>query len=517
MKKLMGIGNMSFSKKIKISLIFSFMPIILLGILYFIHSRYIVVESMKSESLKIIKNVQKIYIEKYINDVEKDLNLLYKEIHYSDLYDKEKMRKYMKEWREYLKYNTNVDYIYVGTKGKEIYIFPCWENNDAHYDPTKRPWYIESLKSDKIQWVSYIDYKSKKRLISAVKSIKDSKGHVIGVLGMDTTLDNLSESVSKVDLGEDAYVMIVNKEGNIIAHKDKKQLWKTVENNQWYKVVKKEKQGVFYDKKKKCFVSFSRIDKNGWKIIGVIPDKHLEELLKPVGLYAGIIILVASLLFFIVGNLIIRKLKRENKNICTIIEAIENKDLDIFEIDYYRKDEYGEIYKKLNNAIKMINRIKNDAIYDKLTGVYNRRYFDQALEEMIHKSENFTLMMVDVDDFKKINDTYGHQKGDFVLREIARTILKSIRGKDILARYGGEEFIIIFPELEAKDVYSITNRIREKIENINWKEKEMKITISAGVSTYNGQTKEDLINEADELLYKAKSLGKNKVIFKELL
>ncbi|QZY57284.1 sensor domain-containing diguanylate cyclase [Crassaminicella profunda] len=513
MKKFMGIRNMSFSKKIKIALIFSFMPIILFSILYLIHSRYIVVESMKNESLKIIKNVQKIYIEKYINDVEKDLNLLYEQIQYGDLNDEKIMQNHMKEWERYWKYNTNIDYIYVGTKDKETYVYPYWENKDGYYDPTKRLWYKEGLHSNKIQWVSYRDYRSKKRSVSASKSIKDNKGNIVGVLGMDTTLDNLSASVSKVDLGEDAYVMIVNQQGNIIAHKDKNQLWESVKNNQWYKALKKENYGVFYNKQKKYFISFSTINKNGWKIIGIIPDKYLEELLKPVGLYASVIILISSLLFFIVGNLIIRKLKSENKNICDIIEAIENKDLDMLKIDHYEKGEYGEIYKKLNRAMKMINRIKNDAIYDKLTGAYNRRYFDQVLEELIHKSENFTLMMIDVDDFKKVNDTYGHQKGDFVLKEIAESILKSIREKDILARYGGEEFVIIFPKLESKDVYNITNRIREKIENIKWQENWMKITISAGVSVYNRQTKEKLINEADQLLYKAKSLGKNKVIF----
>jgi hypothetical protein len=352
MKKYMGIGRLSFSKKIRISLIFSFIPIILLGVLYFMHSRYIVTESMKNESLKIIKNIQMIYIEKYIHDVENDLNLLHKDIQYSDLKDKKKMQEHMKKWAEYEKYNVNINYIYVGTKMKEMYVYPYWKKKDKHYDPMKRPWYKKALNSNEIQWVPYIDYRSEKRLISATKPIRDNDGNVVGVLGMDTTQNILSESISKINLGEDAYVMIVNTQGNIIAYKDKTRLWENVENNQWYQAVKRGDTGVFYDKKKNIFVSFSTINKNGWKVIGFIPDKYLEELLKPVGIYVGSIILISSILFFVVGDLLTKKLKNENRNICTIIEQIENQEVTALNVDYYEKDEYEEIYKTVNSVIK---------------------------------------------------------------------------------------------------------------------------------------------------------------------
>ena len=136
---------------------------------------------------------------------------------------------------------------------------------------------------------------------------------------------------------------------------------------------------------------------------------------------------------------------------------------------------------------------------------------------MIKNKEPLAIMMIDIDDFKNINDTYGHQFGDRVIQNIADVISKSIRKNDIIGRYGGEEFIVFFNGNSKKDYIAISERIRCNIENSpieNNLGEFIKVTCSIGV-VYKDVIKEsldDLINFADMALYKAKKTGKNKVV-----
>ncbi|MCX8058939.1 MAG: GGDEF domain-containing protein [Spirochaetes bacterium] len=163
--------------------------------------------------------------------------------------------------------------------------------------------------------------------------------------------------------------------------------------------------------------------------------------------------------------------------------------------------------------------IKNENFYmkDRLTELYLKDVFINKTLEYFEKSEiskNHCLLMVDIDDFKKINDTFGHQKGDFVLKCIANTITKSLRSYDFVGRYGGEEFIIFLPNTDIKNGFFISERIRKNIELLKIQGIPYSMTVSIGISSYpeDGFILEELINKADKALYFAKSLGKNRSI-----
>jgi diguanylate cyclase (GGDEF)-like protein len=123
--------------------------------------------------------------------------------------------------------------------------------------------------------------------------------------------------------------------------------------------------------------------------------------------------------------------------------------------------------------------------------------------------------MMDIDDFKRFNDTYGHQLGDNILREVARTIKKSSRAVDIPARYGGEEFVLILPETDQLGAMVAAEKIRRSVGEmkIPYEKEKLRVTISLGVATFPNQAvdKESLIKSADEALYLAKRKGKNRV------
>jgi diguanylate cyclase (GGDEF)-like protein len=164
--------------------------------------------------------------------------------------------------------------------------------------------------------------------------------------------------------------------------------------------------------------------------------------------------------------------------------------------------------------------IKNIAIYDTLTGLYNRRYFEEKLAVDAQKSFYggipLSLVMVDIDHFKKVNDTLGHTEGDQVLCKVSALLKNSVRKKDTVARYGGEEFILILPEAGLEESFVIAERIRRLVENTPFEvgQTQVNLTLSMGISNFpnhRAKSKEELIKMADQALYDAKRGGRNKV------
>jgi len=165
--------------------------------------------------------------------------------------------------------------------------------------------------------------------------------------------------------------------------------------------------------------------------------------------------------------------------------------------------------------------IQEMAITDPLTGLYNRRYFFERLHMEWDRSQRYktkmSVVMGDVDFFKKVNDTYGHSCGDMILANTALMFRKHLRKIDVIARYGGEEFILLLPETPKKDAWLVADRIRADMENTvhEWEGKKLSITLSMGVEDTTGDgvaQMDDLVRKVDEKLYKAKESGRNKVI-----
>jgi len=157
---------------------------------------------------------------------------------------------------------------------------------------------------------------------------------------------------------------------------------------------------------------------------------------------------------------------------------------------------------------------------DPLTGLGNHRYLHEAFHHQYQKrksdSEPISCLMMDLDFFKKVNDTFGHPFGDEVLRVFAHVIKKTIRPGDIAARYGGEEFVCILPNCNKGEAIKVAERVRETMENhtISFKKTPVKITVSVGAATEAGISANyhELVRLADKALYQAKESGRNKVV-----
>lgn len=151
---------------------------------------------------------------------------------------------------------------------------------------------------------------------------------------------------------------------------------------------------------------------------------------------------------------------------------------------------------------------------DALTGLKNRRFFQQRLLESLalfqRTQQTFSLLIIDIDHFKRINDTYGHPVGDFVLTNLAQLLQSLSREMDIAARYGGEEFVILLPNTDKENAMLTAERYRSKIESAAWG--EYKVTVSIGAATVSQEdTDESLLNKADQALYSSKKGGRNRI------
>jgi len=220
----------------------------------------------------------------------------------------------------------------------------------------------------------------------------------------------------------------------------------------------------------------------------------------------------------------------------TLIDAVKNGDQ--FDFDEYAKlsKEYGRLLKHLRRSTRIADRTTIDLYesnvdltdkvhFDALTGIYNRRFLEDDLARVIkslaRSGGELSVLMMDIDFFKKYNDTYGHSQGDFCLKNVAEAIAGTLsRPDDFVARYGGEEFTVILPDTDSKGAKVIAAKIIANIRarNIPHEKSEAAncVTVSIGITTGNvlqGQSGGEYIKRADEALYISKQSGRNKYTY----
>nr|HPG29206.1 sensor domain-containing diguanylate cyclase [bacterium] len=208
-------------------------------------------------------------------------------------------------------------------------------------------------------------------------------------------------------------------------------------------------------------------------------------------------------------------------NRCIGVINLNNRKVGEFDMQFLERA--TRLIEHIANSIEnclLFQKMEQMAIIDELTKTYNRRHFFYLLSNEIKKflryKHKFCVLMIDIDNFKKFNDSHGHINGDRILKKFADVIRDNIRDVDFFARYGGEEFIILFPETLLETSIMIAERIRRAIEKdcfIYIDQKQIGITISGGLAEYKIDfTEEEILNEADNYLYYAKRNGKNQII-----
>ncbi len=199
-----------------------------------------------------------------------------------------------------------------------------------------------------------------------------------------------------------------------------------------------------------------------------------------------------------------------------IMRPVERTELAARVRTQIRRQRYAvELRESVNHTLAL-------AVTDELTGLYNRRYFDRHLSLMLDKAReqdrDMAVMLIDMDFFKAVNDTYGHDIGDAVLREFALRLRRNIRGVDLACRFGGEEFVVLMPDTDFQQAQGVAERVRQAVAERLFEvgaSRGLTVTVSIGVALNDGaaDTPETLLKRTDIALYRAKREGRNRVIF----
>ncbi|WP_457641855.1 diguanylate cyclase [Persephonella sp.] len=208
-------------------------------------------------------------------------------------------------------------------------------------------------------------------------------------------------------------------------------------------------------------------------------------------------------------------------DISTTVHLILDELKELKSQNEFLKNQIKKYHSEITQLRKELSHAKTEASIDFLTGLVNRRRFERAVEDAIRDYENrnypFSLIYVDIDNFKDINDNYGHQVGDIVLKEVATIFKFYLRANTIIGRIGGEEFAILLPGVELEDAIKIAERLRNIIQNREIrikldKEQILKVTASFGLTQVKkGDTVDSILHRADMAMYRAKKSGKNRV------
>ncbi|SMC25326.1 diguanylate cyclase (GGDEF) domain-containing protein [Clostridium acidisoli DSM 12555] len=273
-----------------------------------------------------------------------------------------------------------------------------------------------------------------------------------------------------------------------------------------------------------------------WVVGSGIEMKQIEKLIDnnkkamQVKIYKEItsicLILVGALIIAFSSTRYLTDKSRRNFELFTDFLYNSTKGNEKLDVDKIHYSEFKSLVRAANEmieernstAIKIRDRnveLRKMLITDGLTKLYNHKYIYERLEIQVKKSqkinEKFCVIMFDIDFFKKINDTFGHQVGDEVLERVSKIIKDNIKGKEIAGRYGGEEFILILPNVNLNEGYEFAENIRKQVMISKFHEDDLKVTFSGGVAEYSGETALKLVKKADEKLYEAKKNGRNRI------
>ena len=420
----------------------------------------------------------------------------------------------------------------------------------------------------------YLDPAQKGWMLSVIVPIYN-QSKLEGVTGIDITLKKFIDSFLNIDLPFNGKSFIINSNGKIVAmskeiekildikelgdyvYESNEKINETINKSDKYNILDYRDKEVANNFKnivenkryshtirinnENYFLFTKKMEKTSWTIVSLIKEdnvlrdvKDLENNYNNLGYMIILIIFLFYSIFFFFLHYKARKFVEQiNNPLSEIIELTKNvgktketkvlKSCGIFEIDMLNSNFNNlvlELDKRTTNLIvEESKRIYQEKLAntDPLTGAYNRRYLNEFTSDylkIVKREENdFSLLIVDLDDFKKINDTYGHEIGDQVLIQFVKIAKETIRENDLIIRFGGDEFIILLPNTSDINAKFLANKIIDKIGKYNMIAK-VNFSISIGLSIYNENDSniDDVIQRADKSLYEAKRNGKNCVV-----
>jgi len=357
--------------------------------------------------------------------------------------------------------------------------------------------------------------------------IYDKNGSYRGFIGGSIYLQEnniLNMIFGKNDITDQGgYFYVVGPDGRLLFHPDKSRLGEDISANTVVQKLLQGKSGheeVVNLKGVPLLAGYSFVPENRWGIVVVSPIETVYEQLnyqiKATLLYT----LLPFLLLMLAAVWLARRLAHPFVSLANFARKFGRDDAALPESKHHWNREADLLNKTILLAFsemkKKTDQLTLAAMTDPLTGLWNRRTLETIIGEWIAEKTAFSIVVMDVDDFKSINDIYGHHAGDEVLKRVAEDISSSVRPGDACCRFGGEEFVALLALAEEADAFKVAERIRGKLEASEFPH-EQPVTISLGIAHYpsHGDSAEALFQQADQALYKAKGAGRNRTVIAE--
>ena len=373
------------------------------------------------------------------------------------------------------------------------------------YDPRIRPWFARQgdVSAFSHYTSAYEDYFTHNQTITLFRPVISPDGTLRGTLAFHLDLASMGYALRQMQSPVQGEYFVVNREGQAVLHPDTGQLLKQlVPAPLMNKMTNGE--GSVHDKKSGTWFYYYSFTNPDWFVVFKVSDTTLNELARHESVVVAWGFALAVILIILFG-LYLRHSSRTV--LMNIINAIKTGDV----------KQAPRLEAMLSKAI-ISNKERElsyarQATVDALTGCKNRRAFDMEVAALMNENRPFALALIDIDNFKSINDTWGHLSGDIVLRNVAREGIEILQPHAIsLYRYGGEEFAVVFAELELEEAMTLLESWREKVAGRTWREEALHVTFSGGLGEWQMEPLEKLVIAVDEALYKAKQQGKNRII-----
>lgn len=379
-------------------------------------------------------------------------------------------------------------------EAKNSHIYLAWVSNelanfcldssetitDESFMANIRPWYKPATESSEAAFSQpYYEYTTNTFAISCVKAVRED-GKIIGYFSVDISLDTLPPVMKNFIIGKNGKIILLADKGTVVFTSEDPKNKELISMTNLLPYIDSLKEKAYEEitvNNKEYYLIYQTIEVNNWGILQLIDkDEVMNPFQKTMTTVLGIFLISCILSIAIL-----------------IVNVFEHR--------------------------KIQQQLKNEAATDYLTGINNRKFFfessHKAFENSIAQNKSMSFLMIDIDAFKEINDNYGHDIGDTILKKVAEELGKALRKEDILCRLGGDEFTVLLLDTNQETALTIANRILENISQlqINTEKGDFGLTISIGISFLQREDTlvDSLLKRADQALYRAKETGRNKI------
>lgn len=495
----------------RLGLVLLFLPVLMLGSIYYLHMERSLQHELQQRLLTTNQQLQHTFIEPYLNELERQFILIYDQVKVDDFSGPRVLNPehYLREWALYKGVIADLSYAYVGTAKGNMLIYPE-PAVPAEYDPRTRPWYqLASQHLGKMVWTEpYQGYGTYQNIlmISLARGLVDQHGKVQAVLAIDAVLAPFSAQLNRQP--GSGYQMIINSSGKVLAGPDPDGLLKPMPSPQWRSRFNLN-EGIFLDAESQQYVAYRRLPRWDWVLISVQPAASVQAVVASASLNVLGVVVLASVLYVLLALVWARNFRRMLDEISAMIRASR---LPPDAVPQGGMRELRRVYAELAEVSKDYHEVRQQANMDKLTGLYNRRFFDERLQHLLLEQQPFCLAMLDLDNFKGVNDTYGHQTGDVVLKRVSSLGVKLLGDHGWVCRYGGEELTVLLIKSDIPFCLMLLEQFRLGVASLDWREPGLTLTFSGAlVASTPGLDAKGLLQIVDGEVYRAKRDGKNRI------